>query len=233
MHSNPDGAVVVMRGSRMPCIQSGQLHELFICIGRKRGAPRLREPEDANLADHGANAAVTAHLWHPSLGYRNMADVRKLGELDVGVPKGLAMDGKCDTCEMGKHAHTSLPSKVARAPTRPFEVIHVDLGSVETPSLRGNRHFALVTCQQTRYRFVLFMQRKSDFLPAFKALVLDVQALTDGGKICRIQSDNGGEFIGAECKHGSRARACSTPPLAPMQLSRMTSWSAASGSLWT
>lgn len=102
----------------------------------------------------------------------------------------------------GQHAHTSFPSRVVRAPTKPFEVVHVDLGLVETPSLRGNRYFALVTYQQTRYRFVLFMQRNSDFLPAFKALLMVVHALTNSGEICRIHSDKGGEFVGAECEAG-------------------------------
>lgn len=45
------------------------------------------------------------------------------------------------------------------------------------------------------------MPRKHDFSSsAPKGMVLDVMALTGGDKIRRIHSDNGGEFINAECE---------------------------------
>lgn len=74
-----------------------------------------------------------AHVWHQRLGHRNMADVRRLGELGSGIFKDLTIEGRCDICEVGKRASQSFPSSAARLASRPFEIAHVDLGWVEVP----------------------------------------------------------------------------------------------------
>lgn len=215
----PDKTEVVMGQARLPCKRNGQLYGLTIVTNRARAGPRMMHsgrdspallPEGGSLMldSKGAYAVTSpATLWHQRLGHRNIADVRRLGELDIGIPMGLTLECKCDTCEMGKHTSQSFPSSATRLASRPFEIIHVDLGTVEVPSLRGHKYFGLVTCERTRYRIPLFMPRKSDFLTCFKGMVLDVAALTGGDdKIRRIHSDNGGEFVGAACEAWFKAQ---------------------------
>lgn len=102
---------------------------------------------------------------------------------------------------MGKHHHASFPSSVVRKYFfKPFGIIHLDIGAAEVASLRGNHYFVMVTCQKTRYRTTLFMCQKDDFLNRFPGFILDVSALTGGGEVRRVHSDNGGELIGKPCE---------------------------------
>lgn len=204
---SPDKADILMGRIRMPCDRRGQLYSLTIHTNRARAGPRMLPSEGVSeRASERAFAASTADLWHQRLGHRNMADVRRLGEQDVGIPTGLTIEGRCDICEVGKHSSQSFPSSAVRSATQPFEILHADLGTVEVPSMRENKYFGLVTCEKTRYRIALFLPRKNAFLERFREMVLDVKALTNGGKIKRLHTDNGGEFIGVECEAWLKAQ---------------------------
>ena len=165
-------------------------------------------------------------LWHKRLGHRNMANVRELSKMDVGLPANLSggMDGPCDVCEVGKHTYASFPSagedKEPRG-SRPMEVVHADLiGPIDTPSMGGARYGLLFTCDYSRWRTIYFMGAKSESLRKLKEFKDDVSGLLQGCKIGGIHSDNGGEFIGEDfkvyCKRNGILQTYSAPK-APQQ----------------
>jgi hypothetical protein len=122
-----EGAVISCGGVDIPAQPEWSLFTLHL------------EPytDTANQVSGGGDA----QLWHARLGHRNFLDVRRLGELDVGVPKGLSIPGKCEVCEVSKHTHTSFSKEAVRRPKEFFEKVHADLvGPIETPSLGGHKY---------------------------------------------------------------------------------------------
>jgi hypothetical protein len=185
---------------------------------------------EANMTSGGAGGGVAA-LWHARLGHRNYVDVKRLGELDVGVPKGLAAPGKCDVCEVAKHTHTSFKREADRSPKRPFEMVHADLvGPMEVESF-GGHHYALgLTDECTRIRQVHFMKDKSEVPRHFEQFIGDVASMTHGMKVkvLGLHSDGGGEFISGLLqqlcqKNGIRQR-WSAPYTAPQNGIAERSW---------
>jgi hypothetical protein len=121
--------------------------------------------------------------------------------MGVGVPKGLALAGKCDTCEVSKHAHQSFPRQAEHRATAPFELVHTDVVSVEQESLGGARYAVLFTDELTRWRHIYFMSAKSETLACLQRFQKDVSGLLRGMRIQHfriwgLRSDNGGEYTG-------------------------------------
>ena len=150
--------------------------------------------EEANVASSSSDAM----LWHGRLGHRNFIDVQKLGELNVGVPQGLNIPGKCEVCEIAKHTHTSFSHEAVRTVKEPFEKVHADLvGPIEVSSYGGHRYALGLTDERTRYRRVYFMKEKSETLKCFEDYVADVSGLFNGKiNVLSLHSDGGGEFVG-------------------------------------
>ena len=150
--------------------------------------------EEANVASSSSDAM----LWHGRLGHRNFIDVQKLGELNVGVPRGLNIPGKCEVCEIAKHTHTSFSHEAVRTVKEPFEKVHADLvGPIEVSSYGGHRYALGLTDERTRYRRVYFMKEKSETLKCFEDYVADVSGLFNGKiNVLSLHSDGGGEFVG-------------------------------------
>ena len=101
MITGPSGGAIEFRDKVIPIRQSGALYELHL------------EPEKASVA-------VSGDLWHRRLGHRSYGDMRRLGELNVGVPKSLTYSGKCETCEVAKHTHSSFKRSVDHRASEPL-----------------------------------------------------------------------------------------------------------------
>ncbi|GJU98925.1 retrovirus-related pol polyprotein from transposon TNT 1-94 [Tanacetum coccineum] len=81
-------------------------------------------------------------LWHRRLGHANMRLIQSLAskELVRNLPKFKFDQHFCDTCKMGKQAHTSHKAKNIVSTTRCLELIHMDLFS---PSAVHNEEEAI------------------------------------------------------------------------------------------
>lgn len=149
------------------------------------------------------HAAATPWMVHQRLGHLNFDYIKELGALGVGgVPANLKVpEGKCETCELGKHKRISLPGHVERHSKAPFERVHTDLwGPAPEPTLKGSRYAILFTCEFTRWRMVYLMKSKSEVLDKFKQFVQDVSGLARGARVKELNvyglhSDNGLEFL--------------------------------------
>jgi hypothetical protein len=119
--------------------------------------------------------------WH-----RNAGDLRKLGNRGVGVPENLVVEGVCEACELGKHAHGSHQASVERVTTK-LGRGHGDLaGPINPPSFKGAKYGLLLTDEATSFRSYYALKSKAETLVKFKDYVRDLRVLTGGeGKIGR------------------------------------------------
>ena len=185
------GGMLEVNGLHIPINQNGPLYELDLHV------------ETAARGLETAYAALDRDLWHRRLGHRNRDDLNKLGEMDIGIPKGLGGPGKCDTCEVGKHSHASFPGSAEHRAKVPLERVHTDvLGPIEVKSLGGAEYAVMFTDDATRWRMVYFMKRKSDVLDCMKQYVLDISGLMRGQRVkgFDLKSDNGGEYTSEDVK---------------------------------
>jgi hypothetical protein len=164
----------------------------------------------------------TAVMWHQRLGHRNEDDMRRLGNMGVGIPKGLNCGGKCDVCEVSKHIRASFPASKKPRSSKPWELVYTDvLGPVDT-SIGGARFAVMFTDDATRWRVVYPMKAKSDTLIMLKRYIEDMGVLMKGRRIKTLKglrSDNGGEFTGddfkAYCKSKGILQTFTAPHSAP------------------
>ena len=198
------GATIERGGVRVPLRRSGKLYLLDLLEPVAGGSEQGHKEQ--------AHVATEANLWHRRLGHRNYADIKRLGELGVGVPKGLSGEGKCDMCEMGKHTHHSFPRSAERRAKEPFEVVHTDLlGPMEETSVGGARWAILFTCEFSGWRMMYPMSTKGQALDKLKLFEQDVSGLRRGARpkeinIWGLQSDNGSEFTSAAFKSHCKER---------------------------
>lgn len=189
----PSGGIIEINGTRIPVRHAGQLYEVNLQLAAPSAMTNVAS------SDEPANVAVDAGLWHRRLGHRNSGDMAKLGTLDVGVPKGLTVDGPCEVCEVSKHTHASFPKTADRDAKGPLDVVHTDVaGSMEVESYGGARYVIAFTDEATRWRMAYPMKRKSDALKCLKQYVTDMAGLLGGLRAKALMADNGGEFISKE-----------------------------------
>ena len=103
----------------------------------------------------------------------------------------------CDTCIINKMSQTISRKPDARA-NKPFELIHADLAGPIDPMAKGNFKYVIAfTDDYSSIIFPYFLKCKADAYQAFEKFIADVAPL---GKILRLRSDNGGEFISKSFK---------------------------------
>jgi hypothetical protein len=210
-------------GAVVPVQRVGGLYELTLHPREAAaGARGFAAPVGAAGSDQGVQTAyhlVAADLWHRRLGHRNMADIKRLGALDVGVPAGLGADGACDICQAGKHSHASFSTPVVERAAERLGLVHTDLcGPMEVESVGRSRYAICFTDDKTRFRWVYFLKQKSDAAGALESLLEDA-AKPEGIRLRAVRSDGGGEFAGdfaAVCRRAGVKQQLSAP-YAPQQ----------------
>jgi hypothetical protein len=186
---SPSNAVIVTQnGTELALRQVGNLYELsygrcYLNSGGEQGEATKRE-QAFTVSDE-------EQLWHMRLGHRNMVDIKKLANMDVGLPgnfKGVK-EGSCDICEVSKHTHTSFPSrgKEGRRASWPMEIVHMDVfGPIDTVSVGGSRYAILFTDDYSKWRSIYFMKSKSETLDKVVQYLEDVAGLTGGVQSTKI-----------------------------------------------
>lgn len=189
-----NGGTIEVKGVVIPFYRDGNLFKV-----------RLSPVVGGSRSEEKAYVAVEeAELWHRRVGHRNYADVRALGDRDVGIPRGLSHDDKCEVCEVAKHKHASFTNAADHQAKEALELVHTDvMGPMEVKSLGGARYAILFTDDKTRWRNVQFMKAKSESLKSLQQYVLDMSGLLKGKKVkmlSGLRSDNGGEYTGDDFK---------------------------------
>jgi hypothetical protein len=160
-------------------------------------------------------------LWHERLCHHNSADIQKL--ISNGLATGIALsslvkrDPICEPC-LAEKMHSSPFPSTGHCASSPLDLIHAHLCdplSVATPE--GYRYWCMFIDDQTRYRVLVLLRRKSDAFGAFKLL----KALAEnklGRNIKALHDDKGGKYMSKEfnnfCDESGilRTHTCATDP---------------------
>lgn len=148
--------------------------------------------------DDQCNGCYDVQTWHEILGHCNYNDVQKL----QNVVDGMTIRGKvdkstlrCDVCTQGKFTQSRSREPDARA-TAALQLVHTDLaGPIDPESRDGYRWAVSFTDDYSSAVFVYFLRNKSDTVQATEKFLADMSPY---GKVKRIRSDNGTEFMGKD-----------------------------------
>ncbi|MBW0494469.1 hypothetical protein O181_034184 [Austropuccinia psidii MF-1] len=129
---------------------------------------------------------ATNNLWHDRLGHPGVSVLKQL-ELQ-------ALQGSCLTCEMYK-AH-KLPFRDQFEPAiSTLDCVHMDVvGPINPPLMSGKRYFLTIVDQASSFKFVEFLQKKSDTFEQFQ-LTKNAMGNSQDKKLKKLISDRGVEFL--------------------------------------
>ena len=148
--------------SSVASFQAGSLH--------KQSTPKSEPPKSHTM---------TLMEWHQRLAHLNAADILKLARdpksgVSVKGPKTL---GFCEICQQAKQTRKISHKPMPRT-SRPLARIHVDIAGggntfggkdqETTTSRQGSNYYMPITDDATRWRWIFFLNRKSDALPVLK-----------------------------------------------------------------
>ena len=145
-------------------------------------------------------------LWHMRFGHVNFGSLKQLASRKMvsGLPSINSPDKVCETCVLGKKHRDPFPIEKAWRASKPLELVHSDLCSVEVPSNGNSRYFITFIDDFSRKAWVYFLQQKSDACDAFKRFKANVEKQC-GRSIKTLRTDRGTEYIvcdGFLQKHG-------------------------------
>ena len=131
---------------------------------------------------------------HHIMGHCNLDDLVKL----EGVVDGLKISDPnnkffCDICCRGKLPHCAVNRKPDARALKPLDLVHSDLAGPISPVAKDGFEYAI--CFLDDYSgmvFHYFMKHKSDTTLATAKFIADVAHI---GKIKRLRTDNGGEYM--------------------------------------
>ena len=147
--------------------------------------------------------ALTARLldiknWHERLAHVSPDKIRQM--IKHGAVKGLPdrLDDPekffCEPCVLGK-MHRKHFTEAEKRDCKAGEYIHSDLcGPFETPSLGGNRYYAIFKDEHSAYRLIVFLETKDQLLEKLKQVVTQIRSET-GNNVIRLRTDNGREYL--------------------------------------
>lgn len=157
---------------------------------------RVKDPKtikEVNISE------TNLRVWHERLGHVNCRTLKSL--VNKGLVKGVKLTGDseffCESCQMGKSHRREFKKERVRAKTIPGEVIHTDVcGPMKVRTPGGSRFFLTFKDDATSFRYIYFLQYKSDVYEKFK--IFDKLIENKFGRVMRVlRSDNGREFKNA------------------------------------
>ena len=180
IHFDSNKAELLKDGVRFPIQKQGRLYYLYKCA----------MPADKNVKKVPRSCNLEA--WHKILGHCNKSDVINSEK----VVRGMKITSKdifnCTACILGKQTTFRNKNSDERA-TAAMELIHSDLsGAVDPISKDGYKYAMTFVDDYSSVIFVYFIKQKCDAVDTLKKFLADS---APHGKIKRMRSDNGGEYI--------------------------------------
>ena len=154
----------------------------------------------------------TLNEWHRVLGHCNCADILKLEGVVDGMKITKKNEAHCSACVLGKQTVNRNRTADARA-EKPIDFVHSDLaGPIEPVAKDGYRYSITFTDDYSNAIFVYFLREKCDAVHVIKQFIADAAPY---GKMTRIRTDNGGEYVSDEFKEFLIEKAIKREPTAP------------------
>jgi transposase InsO family protein len=127
------------------------------------------------------------------------------------------MSEVCETYQLGKQARHSFPVQTTHVSSKPFKMIHSDVWTTKTESIRRCKYYMSFIDDHRRKVWVYFMKHKGEVFQLF----LNFKAMVEqekGVSIKCLRFDGGGEYFSNEFneylkEHGiQRKYSCSYSP---------------------
>eukprot|EP00253_Pinus_taeda_P005116 PITA_05116 len=136
-------------------------------------------------------------LWHLRFGHLNFGGLNLLHRKKMvrGLPLIQKPDSLCEGCILGKQHKESFPAGKSIRAKAPLEIVHSDVcGSMQVPSLGGNRYVLTFIDDYTRKTWVYMLKEKSEVFEKFRHFKTLVEKQC-GHYIKVLFTDRGGEYI--------------------------------------
>jgi transposase InsO family protein len=161
-------------------------------------------------------------IWHKRVGHVNLQRLKLMEKQNLvgGLPKfgtEEVMSEVCEACQLGKQARHPFPIQTTHVSSKPLEMIHSDVWTTKTKSIRGCKYYMSLIDDHTRKVWVYFMKHKGEMFQHF----LNFKAMVEkekGVSIKCLRSDGGGKYFSNEFseylkEHGiQRKYSCSYSP---------------------
>ncbi len=153
------------------------------------------------LFTHGKGARDIG-IWHKWVGHVNMQHLKLMEKQNLvgGLPKFRTkevMSEVCETCQLGKQARHPFPAQTTHVSSKPLEMIHSDVWTMKTESIRGCKYYVSFIDDHTRKVWVYFMKHKDEMFQHFLNFKTMVEK-EKGVSIKCLRSDGGGEYFSNE-----------------------------------
>lgn len=143
-------------------------------------------------------AAISIRVWHERLAHQNIKYVK-------GILKRHGIeyvddwnDYVCEGCAYGKQHRIPHPANLKTAQA-PLELVHVDMGEMNVPSLGGSKYFLLFKDDYSHYRTVYFMKHKDEAARNLEVFTKLVENQFNKRIKC-LRSDNGLEIKNSDTR---------------------------------
>lgn len=166
-----------------------------VAMARRKGnlyKMMLRREEETSLM------VQSIKVWHERLAHQNVKYVR-----DILKRKGIKYvddwnNYVCTGCTYGKQ-HRSAHSNNPKTAKHLLDLVHVDTGEMNIPSLGGAKYWLMLKDDYSHYRSCYFMKTKSE-APEKIASYLRLVENQLGRRVKSLRSDNGTELKNATMK---------------------------------
>lgn len=150
--------------------------KVVLCAVQKGGVYCLTA-KPVTFTPESAHTVVDVNIMHQRFGHLNFQSLTKM--VNKGQVKGVeGLSGKpefCEPCHLGKHKRLSLKTLRQRA-TRPFQLIHCDIGGPVTPASRsGSIYWITFICDYLEHPWIYFLKRKSEAQEKYNKFITDAR----------------------------------------------------------
>ncbi len=194
------GAEVIFSKTEVTVMLNGDK----LIVGRRTNQSLYRldtasSPSTAKVA----YTPTTLQEWHQRLAHINHAIIIKTAEsgavVGLNLPVGtVPPEDHCHDCAVGKMKRSVFHKRTSPSSSHIGQLIHSDLcGPMQTKSLGGALYYVSFKDDYSGYRFVNYIQAKSDAANCFKEFVSLLHAQT-GQLVACLRTDNGGEYEGLD-----------------------------------
>jgi hypothetical protein len=123
------------------------------------------------LFTHGKGARDIG-IWHKRIGHVNLQHLKLMEKQNLvgGLPKfgtEEVMSKVYETWQLGKQARHPFPAQTTHVSSKPLEMIHLDVLSTKTKSIRGCMYYMNFIDDHTKKVWVYFMKHKGEMFQHF------------------------------------------------------------------
>lgn len=155
---------------------------------------------NVRLANCSVLLAASLKDWHHRLAHISPQVIKFMAKHNIvnGMVITDANIESCEPCAVSKQQRSRHPSKSSPRSSLPGQVLHFDtVGPMPVKSLGESKYYVLCKDSYSSYRFVFFINNKSDIPSGIKKIIHQAK-LDTGNDVLKIVSDQGSEFINSE-----------------------------------